>query len=773
MQITVAEWIDRPTAITLAVQERFADRMLVVRSSACDEDGTQFSRAGAYDSVLGVPSDDCTAIGDAINKVISSYRKDGRYSGEDQVILQEMVQGTVMSGVVFTHDLNTGAPYYVINYDDVSGLTNTVTSGEGKYANRTLYVHRSAATSLRSPRFQRLLEAIQELEHVIDSEFLDIEFGLAPDFSPCLFQVRAITTQTNWNRAITKRVDSALEGIQRFVKNRLARRTGVYGTTTVFAQMSDWNPAEMIGRAPRALAMSLYRGLITDKAWRMGREAMGYSVPVGQPLMVSLGGQPFIDVGLSLHSFIPSDIEPITASKLVDHWLKVLIEQPQLHDKIEFDLAITAYSFDIDDKLNTLVGSALNSGERSKFKSALLHLTKKLIFDRFGGTISSANAKIRELVARQRKLAEGTTQHSIHLLNAMVEDCVSYGTVPFAILARHAFIAKTMMNSLVRCGILSADDLQCFQGSIRTVASDFVEDSRLLQSGALALTDFMARYGHLRPGTYDILSLRYDQMDYRPLDDSNALASSGGLRGFQFNLKQEKEIRRLFLMHGFEDLSVEEFFAYVRDATVGREYAKFVFSKSVSDMLEVIANFGEINGLSRDELSHIPLTNFIEIGCASDAEKIEDKLREYAVVGADRHVSCAAIRLPQVLFDEAGVRVVPFQVSEPNFVTQKSVSGRCVLLTAESFKPSSPKGALALSDMIVLIESADPGFDWIFSHKIKGLVTKYGGVNSHMAIRCAEFGIPAAIGCGEQRFETLVRANHLRLDCSTCSIETY
>ena len=55
---------------------------------------------------------------------------------------------------------------------------------------------------------------------------------------------------------------------------------------------------------------------------------------------------------------------------------------------------------------------------------------------------------------------------------------------------------------------------------------------------------------------------------------------------------------------------------------------------------------------------------------------------------------------------------------------------------------------------------------YIFSHKIFGLVTKYGGANSHMAIRCAEFGIPAAIGCGEQRFDSLLKANQVHLDCA-------
>ena len=72
-----------------------------------------------------------------------------------------------------------------------------------------------------------------------------------------------------------------------------------------------------------------------------------------------------------------------------------------------------------------------------------------------------------------------------------------------------------------------------------------------------------------------------------------------------------------------------------------------------------------------------------------------------------------------------------------------------------------------LTGKVVLIEGADPGFDWIFSQNIKALVTKYGGVNSHMAIRCAEFGIPAAIGCGEQRFERLQKSNQVSIDCSS------
>jgi len=40
----------------------------------------------------------------------------------------------------------------------------------------------------------------------------------------------------------------------------------------------------------------------------------------------------------------------------------------------------------------------------------------------------------------------------------------------------------------------------------------------------------------------------------------------------------------------------------------------------------------------------------------------------------------------------------------------------------------------------------------------------YGGANSHMAIRAAEFGLPAAIGVGEKRFRSYNRAATIELD---------
>ena len=63
----------------------------------------------------------------------------------------------------------------------------------------------------------------------------------------------------------------------------------------------------------------------------------------------------------------------------------------------------------------------------------------------------------------------------------------------------------------------------------------------------------------------------------------------------------------------------------------------------------------------------------------------------------------------------------------------------------------------------MLITQADPGYDWLFGQGIAGLVTLFGGANSHMAIRSAEFGLPAAIGVGENTYRKLLTASVIEL----------
>ncbi|MBT7758385.1 MAG: pyruvate phosphate dikinase, partial [Rhodospirillaceae bacterium] len=441
---TVSEWRIDPDRQLRELEDHFADDVVIVRSSAQGEDGEVGSMAGRFDSIGDIAATP-DALRGAINQVIASYDRTSD-DGEDQVLIQSMLRDVLMSGVLFTHDLNTGGPYYVINYDDETGRTDTVTSG-GVYSNRTLVVHRGALDAVQSPRFQALLAATVELELAIPGQGLDIEFAVDRDLGVHLLQVRRMTAQPTPDDEMPGRVDEAIGRIRAFVQSRFAPMAGIHGRRSIFGQMPDWNPAEMIGRAPRPLALSLYRHLITDRAWRQARGQMGYSEPNGMPLLVSLGGQPYIDVRLSFHSFLPAGLDEGIAEKLVNAWLNRLSAYHQLHDKVEFDVAITALAFDFEERLAAQSPGALNKDETAAFRDALSELTGSLLRGE-AASVAGELAKIEELSNLRQDLARRQPT-DLAGVAALLEDCITLGTIPFSILARHAFIAQALLRSLV------------------------------------------------------------------------------------------------------------------------------------------------------------------------------------------------------------------------------------------------------------------------------------------------------------------------------------
>ena len=106
-----------------------------------------------------------------------------------------MVSKVKMSGVVFTSDITNNAPYYVINYDDVSGLSDTVTSGKSEHSQKSLYILKRDVNLLRSKRFIKLIRSVKDLEKKYKNIDFDIE--IAQNISGRLFllQVRPLVKQ--------------------------------------------------------------------------------------------------------------------------------------------------------------------------------------------------------------------------------------------------------------------------------------------------------------------------------------------------------------------------------------------------------------------------------------------------------------------------------------------------------------------------------------------------------------------------------------------------
>ena len=90
------------------------------------------------------------------------------------------------------------------------------------------------------------------------------------------------------------------------------------------------------------------------------------------------------------------------------------------------------------------------------------------------------------------------------------------------------------------------------------------------------------------------------------------------------------------------------------------------------------------------------------------------------------------------------------------------ISNKTIISNIYEFKKINLKSTI---DGIICIENADPGYDFLFSKNINGLITKYGGQNSHMAIRCAELNLPALIGVGENNFMKISKSNFIEIDC--------
>ncbi len=741
LAVTMDRWRRERGPVVTEILAHFGADLLAVRSSAASEDGWDNSQAGAYLSRINVnPATD--SLETVIDEVFGSYKTP---SGGDQILVQPMVGDVVISGVVLTRDLDTGGPYFVINYDDVSGRTDTVTGGA---ESKTIFVHRSRIDAMRSPRFRHLIDSVIEIEDITGSGELDIEFCIDGSDEIYILQVRPLAARQRWHEIPAAVLDTAIDGIRSDIARCMTPKEGLAGNTTVFGEMTDWNPAEMIGTAPRPLALSLYRHLITEHIWAEARAAMGYRMVDG-PLLVTFCGRPYIDVRLSFNSFLPAELDEGLAGRLVDSQLTMLAENKDLHDKIEFEIAITCRDLDFEQARARLRDAGLPGTDRTAFEEAITAVTRR--------ALKGGRDEITLLLGRtDRLLGDWSNLQDLappQRVGRLLEDCKTDGTLPFSMLARHGFIAVQFLRSLVRRGVFAQSDAEVLMRSIHTVTTDIVGDMCAVGAGEIEASDFLSRYGHLRPGTYDITSWRYDENPDLFLADATREAPPE-TEPFSPTDGQSREIAALLAEAGL-DMTPEELLDYIALAIKAREQAKLAFTRNISDALSALAEWGEDAGFDRQELSFLPI-GLVLSGAGAEA------LRDHIVRERDAYQINRAIRLPHLICEPADIDVVRLPLGHPTFITGAAVTAPVRRLNSVD--------STDIDDRIVLIESADPGFDWIFSHKLAGLITKYGGANSHMAIRSAEFGLPAAIGCGELLFETLAKAAVVELDCGSRKI---
>ncbi len=175
--------------------------------------------------------------------------------------------------------------------------------------------------------------------------------------------------------------------------------------------------------------------------------------------------------------------------------------------------------------------------------------------------------------------------------------------------------------------------------------------------------------------------------------------------------------------------------------------------------MDYCIELGKDLGISREEMSYLEYADIeqLKLNMISFTQLYSNiKMRK------QHYPETCLVELPSLIRRSSDFYCFERFTSQPNFVTANRVLSKVHQLGTNE--------DIELRDKIVLIPQADPGYDWLFGLGIAGLITQYGGANSHMAIRAAEIGLPAAIGVGEKLYEKIARMKQVELDCANLVI---
>ena len=742
---SIQDWKKNSKLIMNDISSQFKNSLIIVRSSASGEDSFEGSEAGKYISILNVQSNNSVNVKKAINSVMCSYIKNSNLDKNNQILIQKQTAGVITSGVVLTKTESTGLPYYVINYTEGSS-TESVTRGE---ITEKLLIPRVNISKKISIKWKNLLQSIKEIERFVKNDSLDIEFAINKNNKITIFQVRPLVSVEKSN---CKKINSLLKlNIKKF--NQLSKRMNC---PLIYSDMADWNPAEIIGHSPNQLDYSLYDYLIMNQSWHKGRTMIGYQTPKKNLLMTKFGNKPYVDVISSFQSLIPDLLSQKLKQKLENFYMKKLSDNLFLHDKIEFEIVFSCYDFSIDTRLKELKKSNFTNSEIDLIKNELEKFTLQII-ENYTSLKKKTLHNLKIMTLNREKIFQETNQDDVFSLltsaKKLLSDCKLFGTINFAMMARIAFISSILLNSMVKENYVTPKDSENFLKTIDTPLTKFREDFIQFSQKNIDKKTFFKKYGHLRPGTYDITAKRYDKSQSFSYDIS--FPKFRKIQKTKSHLKLKKPFPSSF------NISNETFSNFIRDSIKLREEIKFEFTKNLSDSLELISLAAERLNFTRNEICNLNYN--LVFKKYNSVKSLKNNWAKKIIVNKKIKSHNDCLILPPIIKSQKDFEFITFFKSQPNFITTKSISKEVISLSKISKYNQ-------LSNKIVLIENADPGYDWIFTKNISGLITKYGGVASHMAIRCAELNLPAAIGCGELIYEKLLSSSRILLDCKNKQI---
>lgn len=435
---SVSEWTLSSAEVVERIQAVNWGGPVAVRSSAAGEDSSPKLFPGMFRSKLGVRHSDEAELRRAIEDVIRSYEKDreNRTPELDEVIVQAQVVNPVLSGVAHARSRDG---YCRIEYDDVSGSTSTVTSGQEC---ASVEIIMDPGIGLPEP-WNSVRECVRSVQVLLCVNNLILELAVTSDGLVHLFQARRFPggEEPHLSEKAILRVTEA--------------RRALVAEEMPWSDMTDWNPAELLGERPKPLAFSLYRSLITDSAWLVGRKSLGYRDLKRHRLAESIAGKPYINVRSSFLSLTPASLNDRLAEKLTEDRLRLLRESPWLHDKVEMSLLFTAADVVLQPRTAVLADRGFSMQEIHEIDCALRTLTNSLV--RNGDSWAREDLRSVDFLREPIDTSPQSPSELAGIILRDIERCRDYGVVPFARQARLAFVARDLLGRFREASAISRE----------------------------------------------------------------------------------------------------------------------------------------------------------------------------------------------------------------------------------------------------------------------------------------------------------------------------
>lgn len=747
---TVEDYMKDKGEIINSISSDFKGDKIIVRSSFRNAAKNIYSKTGRYKSVIGIKSDDFNEVDKAVSEIINSYLDDSpeeeklRLISNEQILVQRLATDIVMIGNVYTRDLLFNRPYYVINYTDKISIGKKLENTAGNLK----WIAKNVSREFVDERFYKLIEAVKEIEGLYEgTEALEIEFAIDCMGNIIIFQLRQLYRITDRPGALSD---------HEFYDTKSFAKCIYLDDYHVLSDMACFGLAENLGTNPRPLDYSLYRELITGSVWSEALSSLGY-YKVDKDVMQKIGNKPYVSVDLLFEGLTPSTIDSKLRYKLKEYYIDKLNKNKELHSRIDTEIAIGVCAFTLDERFEELREYGFNEQEIFAIRKSLFDITKNMICN-YPSLASEDKKHIEELVQIRREirsqnpLSENNAMKLYGYISKLLEAIKEHGTKQFIRHSRCSLVTMVFCNSMVEKGYLSREEVADFLGTIDTRALQFERDFDSYSEGRLSLEDFDKQYGHMRMGAFDIRTESYRAM-YKKLSEEEYLEYNSRVNKEAYSFDREK-IQKALYNTGF-NIEADVFVRFLQYTIINREDFRFEIIKALCLILEMIARLGDTMGIAREDMSYLEINDLLSYH--SRETYIQDISLRRAMYYANKY-----LMLPEVIFGVGDIDVITQMEQDAFYVSDKIVEAEVVDLKDNEQSDVSGK--------IVALSSPNSAYNWIFTRKIAGFVTKYGRSDSYMTKRCMELGIPAVIGCGERIYGKLVNMERVRLGCANKKI---